>query len=186
MWMSLKSCSPWCEQLAEIFCSPVSSLSHVQHTQDKQHVWFWRKWTEKKVCNDYDDRWSLYTKKAQTLGQSLLGWSICRFSFLPTRFICWYKQWMVTQKPHDATVPKRGVMVKNHETLLQFLPLWSSARRPSCSFLQKARFSQNSLVTETQTTWGTFDCEYIAVHFSIPVITWLEILILHEFTSNSS
>lgn len=63
---------------------------HAQHTWDKQHVWFWqkidfrekkkdeislriKKKKKKRVHNDDNERWSLYTKKARTLRPSLFG-----------------------------------------------------------------------------------------------------------------
>lgn len=148
--MRFQSCPPGCEWLAELASFvrqfPLPQESHVQHTRDKQHVWFWQKRKRKKdnsskdkqVRNNDDERWSLYTKKAPTLRQSWFGCSICSSSL---------QWWMLTPKPHDAMVPKWGVIVKNHGTQLSFLPPWPPARRVSCSFLQQRTFSPISLVT---------------------------------------
>lgn len=43
-----QSCPPGWERLAELASLvhqfPLPQESHVQHTHDKQHVWFWQKW----------------------------------------------------------------------------------------------------------------------------------------------
>lgn len=51
-WMRFQSCPPGRERLAELASFvrqfPLPQESHVQHTRDKQHVWFRQKITTKK------------------------------------------------------------------------------------------------------------------------------------------
>lgn len=97
MLMRFQSCPPGRERLAELASFvrqfPLPQESHVQHTRDKQHVWFRQEikakkekrerkekivpHKDKKVQNNDDVRWSLYTKKAPTLWRSLFGCYIC-------------------------------------------------------------------------------------------------------------
>lgn len=159
--MRFQSCQ-LSEMASLIHQFPLLPKSHVRHTRDKQHVWFWQKIivikkTEKrdnssldKVLKDDDERWSLYTKRALTFA-AILVWlfHFCSKAFPPpTRFISCSKRWMLKPQPHDVVVPKRGAIVKktktkerkkNHGTRLPLVSPWPHARQRGGSFVQQAR-----------------------------------------------
>lgn len=88
---------------------------------------------------------------------------------LAHQIFLFFKMVEITQKPHDAMVPKRRVIVKkNHGMRLPFLPPWPSARRPGRRFLQQSRFPPISLATETGASRGR-----LLVHCGISPALWL-------------
>lgn len=71
MWMHFQSCPLGCGRLAELasfVCQfPLPQESHVQHTLDKQHVWFWQKIKNKKERTIIPHK----TKKFETMMMSV-------------------------------------------------------------------------------------------------------------------
>lgn len=77
-------------------------------------------------------------------------------------------QWIITPKPHDAIVPKTGVIVKKKKSsdAFPFLPPRPSTRRP----LHWPRFSPVPLGSGTAASWGTSNTHW---HLTTTVVTWL-------------
>lgn len=140
--------------------------------------------SDKKVQNNDDLRWSLYTKKAPTLWQSLFGYYVCFKASLPTRFIYCSKWWKLTPKPHDAMVPRRGVIVKNHGTPLIILLACPSTRWPSCSLLQEPKIPRFLWCLRHQPSGKLL--KRIVILFNINVVTWLGLTDLHKFAIHES
>lgn len=122
-------------------------------------------------------------REPSLLRQSLFGCSIFVPKLSPpTRFISCSKPWMLKPQPHNVVVPKTGAIVKKQKKerkitghgcrLSHFGCTQDDAAEASCS--RRDFYPVTDLCTVN-----------ILACCNIPAITWLRILISHEFTTDA-
>lgn len=194
-WMRFQSCPPGREEFsrAGVFLFhqfPLPQKSHVQHTRDKQHVWFRQKIKRKKekkkiefLIRQKSSKWwwwalvTVHKKSPDVCGNPCLV-----VPFVPKLLahqICSLFQRMDVNAAPRCNGSR--VIVKNLGTRSSFLSPWPFAGRP---IRRNIRGFPGFIWWLRRTPpRGTFHCKYTVVFFDITVVTWLRILLLQVHNS---